>query len=224
MLHSYIDNPLEQCDLKFASDDDTGEFYGYGSVFNSTDNRGDTITKGAFADAINKRMPKMFINHRHYEIPPGDWLMAKEDDVGLFMEGKIDMNHRDGPGLLSAMRRGAMEGLSTGVIKSTIEFERKSEGGRNISKADLKEVSVVTFPMEENAQILSVKSEIEQIESVRDCELFLRDAGFSRSMAKAFLGQLRPLYLREAEEERQHEQAQTAAREWLCNLITQQRT
>lgn len=213
-----IDNPTDQCELKFSSDEDTGEFVGYGSVFNRSDNMGDTIVKGAYKKSITKKLPKMFINHNHASIPVGDWFTAKEDDVGLLLEGKIDMNHTDGPSLLSAMKRKAMEGLSIGALKKTLKFERKEDGGRNITYADLKEVSVVTFPMEENALIMSVKSEIEEIESLRECEIFLREAGFSRSMAKAFISQLRPLYQREVDQEVERKQAQRAALDWLHNL------
>ena len=216
-----IDTPLEQCELKFSSDDSTGEFIGYGSVFDSTDKMGDTIIQGAFADAINKKLPKMFINHRHFDIPPGDWLTAKEDDVGLLLEGKVDLNHREGPSLLSAMKRKAMEGLSTGSIRSTLKFERKKAGGRNIIRADLKEVSVVTFPMEESALILSVKSEIESIESIRDAEMFLREAGsLSRSMAKALISQLRPLYQREVDQEHERKEVMKRDLEWLHKLTS----
>jgi len=193
MLHR-IDNPFEQCDLKFASNDSTGEFEGYATKFNLTDQGGDTILPGAYADSIKKSLPKMFINHRHMDIPVGDWLAAKEDDAGLRVEGRIDLNHRDGKSLLSAMKRGAMNGLSTGVVRSTMKFERKDDGGRIIRSGDLREVSVVTFPMEENATILAVKSEIEQIEGLKDAELFLRDSGFfSRSAATAFVSRLRIL-------------------------------
>lgn len=219
-----IDNPVESCELKFASDDSTGEFAGYGSVFDSTDKAGDTIRKGAFISAITKKLPKMFVNHRHFDIPPGDWLTAKEDDIGLKLEGKIDLNHKDGPSLLSAMKRKAMEGLSIGALKSTLKFERKDSGGMDITKADLKEVSVVTFPMEDNALILSVKSEIDSIETIRDCEIFLRDAGFSRSMAKAFIGHLRPLYQREADLVIAKKEAMRADLNWLHNLTSRGHT
>jgi HK97 family phage prohead protease len=213
-----INNPIDLCELKFESNDSTGEFNGYGSVFNSTDGMGDTILKGAFVDALTKGLPKMFINHQHNQIPPGDWLEAKEDDIGLNLEGKIDLNHRDGPSLLSAMKRKAMEGLSIGAIKRTLKFERKDNGGRSISKADLKEVSIVTFPMESSAQILAVKSEIESMQTIRDVEMFLRDAGYSRSMAKAFISQLRPLYQREADDELERNEAMKADLLWLHKL------
>lgn len=201
MLHKF-NNPLDRCDLKFASDESTGEFGGYGTVWDHTDQTGDTIIKGAYKESIKKRMPKMFINHMHMDIPVGDWLTAKEDDVGLYMEGRVDLNHRDGPSLLSAMKRKAMNGLSTGVTLSTMKFERKEEGGRNIYKGDLREVSVVTFPMEENATILAVKSEIEQIDDLKSAELFLRDSGgFSRATATAFVSRLKGVLQSDSDDE-----------------------
>lgn len=193
MLHR-TDNPVDQCELKFSSDESTGEFAGYATKFGLTDNGGDTILKGAYAESIKKRLPKMFINHRHMDIPVGDWHTAKEDDVGLLVEGRIDLNHRDGKSLLSAMKRGAMNGLSTGVVRATMKFDRKDDGGRVIKSGDLREVSVVTFPMEENATIIAIKSEIESITSLKDAELFLRESGvFSRATATALVSRLRGL-------------------------------
>jgi len=193
MLHK-IDNPVESCELKFASDNSTGEFSGYATVWNSNDKSGDTIQKGAYTESIERRMPKMFVNHMHFDIPVGDWFSAKEDDVGLLTEGKVDLNHIQGPSLLSAMKRKAMTGLSTGVLRSTMKFDRKDDGGRVITKGDLREISVVTFPMEESATIMAIKSEIELIEDLKSAELFLRDSGiFSRATATAFVSQLKTL-------------------------------
>lgn len=189
-----LNNPVDKCDLKFASDDSTGEFEGYGSVWDSNDQINDTIIKGAFADSIKTRLPKMFINHDHSAIPVGDWLTAKEDDIGLNLAGRIDLHHKDGPSLYSAMKRSAMSGLSTGVISSTMKFTKKADGGRIITKSDLREVSVVTFPMEESAIIVNIKSDIEGITDLKDAESFLRDSGmYSRAVATAFVSQLKAL-------------------------------
>jgi len=213
MLLNRIDTPLEKCDLKFASNEATGEFSGYGTVFDSTDNGGDTIKKGAYIESITKRMPKMFINHQHDSIPVGDWLDAKEDDWGLMLQGRIDLKHRDGPSLLSAMKRGAMTGLSTGVLKSTMKFDRKEDGGRIITKGDVKEVSVVTFPMEEAAIILAVKSEIETITDLKSAEYFLRDSGmFTRATATAFVSQLKGLCQSDSDAELREQIAELTSR------------
>jgi len=47
------------------------------------------------------------------------------------------------------------------------------------------EVSHVTFPMNEQARISSIKSIAAQIETVRDFEEHLRDVGFSAQAAKS---------------------------------------
>ena len=192
-----LNNPLETCELKF-SDDGSGEFSGYGSVFGSLDTKLDTILEGAYAEAIAAGMPKMFVNHAHLMIPPGDWVEAKEDSIGLLLRGVIDLKHHLGPSLHSAMKRGAMDGLSIGfnVPKGG---SKKVDGARVIKKIDLVEVSVVTFPADSAARITSVKAEINEIDSIRDAELFLRDSGvFSRSMATAFVSHVKAIAQRDS--------------------------
>lgn len=197
MIHK-MDNPLEQCQLKFDSSE-KGEIEGYGSVFNSIDRQGDTIQKGAFKEALdNNGPPKMFVNHVHGDIPVGDWTHAKEDDHGLFLRGKIDMNHILGPSVYSAMQRKAMSGLSIGVVRATMITE-KIKTGRMIKKGNLKEVSIVTFPMEEQAQIMSVKSDITTIDSLKDAESILRDLGLTKSEATAFVSRINGVSQRDAE-------------------------
>lgn len=192
-------NPLINCELKFAKSD-KGEFEGYGSIFDSIDGIGDTIFKGAFEESISKALPKMFMNHNHNDIPIGDWLKAEEDSTGLFIAGKVDLNHRDGPSAYSAMKRKAMDGLSIGAPMSSIEFKKRNDGGRNITKvSNLMEVSVVTFPMEQGAQIMAVKSEIETIDTLQDIELFLRESGlFSKSTATIFVSRMKEIIRRDA--------------------------
>lgn len=186
-------NPTLNCELKFAKND-KGEFEGYGSTFNNVDGKGDTILKGTYDESISKAMPKMFVNHKHGDVPIGDWLVAEEDSTGLFLAGKIDLNHKDGPTVYSAMKRKAMEGLSIGAPMSSVVFEKNKDGGRIISKMNLMETSVVTFPMDTHSQIMAVKSEIEELKTFKDFEMFLRDSGtFSKSAATAFVSRINKL-------------------------------
>lgn len=181
-----LDNPTSQCNLKFVSEV-KGEFEGYASVFNSDDLVGDTIKKGAFQKSLSGNTPKMFVNHDHYSIPVGSWVKAFEDDHGLFVHGSINMEHRDGPSAYSAMKRGDMEGLSIGFTMGRDDYQEKSGGGRIITNMMLKEVSIVTFPCEPKAIITTVKS-MEEIESIRDLERFIRDEfAASKSVACSFL-------------------------------------
>lgn len=188
-----VDNPTDRCCLKFDSDDKTGEFEGYASVFNSNDRVNDTIAPGAFSKSLESGLPSMFINHKHGEIPVGDWIEMKQDDTGLFGRGKIDLVHKDGPTLYSAMKRQAMKGLSIGFTMNPDDFDRKEDGGRVIKNMELKEVSIVTFPCEEQAKILGVKAEdFAALSSLQDVEDWLREsAGFSKSLAVAFVSQFK---------------------------------
>jgi uncharacterized protein len=191
-----LETPTDRCNLKFASDDQTGEFEGYASVFGCNDQVNDTILPGAFAKSLSSgRLPAMFVNHDHRAIPVGDWLDMKEDDAGLWGTGRIDLNHRDGPSVYSAMKRGAMTGLSIGFLMNADDFTRKDDGGRNIKNVQLREVSVVTFPCEDNARILGVKADdMAMLKDLRDVEAYLREScGFSKSVAIALVSHIKKL-------------------------------
>jgi hypothetical protein len=178
-------NPLSRCNLKFASNE-KGEFEGYASVFNSDDAVNDTILPGAFSKSLSSGGAAMFINHDHKQIPVGTWKSLREDEKGLVAVGAINMDHVMGPSAYSAMKRGDMTGLSIGFTMEKGDFERKSGGGRIIKNASLKEVSIVTFPCEEKAQITAVK--MDDLLTIRDLEHMLRDEfGCSKSVATNFL-------------------------------------
>lgn len=223
MLNKF-DTPLERCNLKFNEvgglDGVTnGLFEGYASTFGAIDSMGDTIMKGAFADTIvDRKYPILMLANHSSSFAIGKWLELSEDDTGLYAVGELTPGNSIATNIHASMKHGAISGLSIGFRIPVGGAEEIETGGRRISKINLEEISVVGFPADADARISIVKSEIEAIESIRDCEVFLRDAGFSRSMAKALIGQMGPLFQRDAETERQHKEAQLAAKQWLHNL------
>jgi HK97 family phage prohead protease len=225
MLLNKFDNPIEECQLKFDDESKQGVFTGYASVFGGVDSYGDTITKGAFAETIEqrKRPVRMFYGHSPGRVI-GKWLDMKEDDTGLFVRGEFTPGNTDAANVYASMKHGAVDGLSIGFRIPTGGAEDIEEGGRRINKIDLVEISVVSMPADDSAVIQSVKSiadEIKSIETIRDAELFLRDAGnFPRSMAKAFASQLRDVYLREADQLNQQNEALRDGREWVDHLVS----
>ena len=76
---------------------DTGEFEGYGSTFGGEpDSYGDVIAPGAYSDSLavhraKGTMPKLFWQHNADE-PIGKWVGAAEDERGLLMRGKLNMD------------------------------------------------------------------------------------------------------------------------------------
>lgn len=171
-----------------------GTFSGYGAVFGNRDTYGDVIAKGAFAESLRDwsklgRLPPMLLQHggvlgpAEDLTPVGIWDRMAEDDVGLMVEGRLIAIGTDkGKYLLEGMREGALDGLSIGYIPREIAYGQKpGDPARTLKKIELREVSIVTFPANEQARIASVKG---GIESPRDLEDALRGLGFSSGEAK----------------------------------------
>lgn len=174
-------NPLKACELKF--DGDQFKFEGYASVFDSVDAVNDTILKGAFADDVGRKIP-MLVNHDHKAIPIGSY-QIEEDSKGLYVEGSINPDHSDGRSAYSSLKREEMTGQSIGFVMGGKDFVSKDDGGREIHKVSLKEISLVNFPCDSFARITAVKQELlDGLETITDLERFLRDEwGLSKSMA-----------------------------------------
>jgi len=217
-------NPLPSCNLKQIESKDGGHgFEGYASVFDGVDSFGDTILKGAFAESLQKmkRKPLMLYGHSSNNVI-GKWLDMKEDETGLYVVGEFTPNHTLAKDVHASLAHGAIDGISIGFRVPIGGAEELEDGGRKISKVDLVEVSIVGFPADDAARVNSVKmsDEINSIQSIRDAERFLRDAGLPISMAKAFISQCRPLYQREADVERERKEAYAATLDWLHNLTS----
>ena len=171
-------------------DDDEWKVEGYGSVFDSVDLVGDTIKKGAFADSIEEKMPRMYLEHFRL-ITPGMWTKAQEDDHGLHLTGYLTRGHTWAKDLRASLRHGTIRGLSIGFSLPESGFE-KTEDGRVIKKANLFEVSFVGEPAEPQAQVESFKSEIAELNTLPDFEHFLRDLGvIPRSAVTAFVSRFK---------------------------------
>lgn len=205
---------LTDCDIKL--DGDSGKFAGYASVFGGVDSYGDTILKGAFETTLRRDgKPKMFYNHDAWSgLPIGKWSVAKEDDKGLFVEGELTPGLGLAGDVRAALKHGTLDGLSIGGYLKAGDYDLLEDGKRIIKKwSKLIEISVVAFPADSAARVdlASVKSEIEQLATIRDFERFLRDAGgFSAEAAKTMLSRARDLFaLRDADDQEAANRAAT---------------
>jgi len=186
---------FEDAEIKFVGGSDVGVFEGYASVFDVVDSDGDVILPGAFKSALTMRRPgrdvAMFFNHRKFDIPIGRWTELVEDSKGLRARGELTPGHAQADMVRAAMKHGTVGGMSVGFSFTSDGFNTTKTGREFKSVAALREISVCTFPANEEAQITSVKS-LDSIESIRDCENWLRDvAGCSKSDAQAFLARVK---------------------------------
>jgi HK97 family phage prohead protease len=168
-------------ELKTMSD--AGLIEGIASGYGNIDAGRDIVAYGAFTDSIAEHAakgtaPAMLLYHDPSR-PAGRWESFTETPKGLIATGQLALNASDGKEAYSLLKAKALTGLSVGYAVKDADFGTNRV--RTIKKADLWEVSMVTFPMNDRARVTSVKS----IGNVRDIEELLRSAGISGRKAKA---------------------------------------
>lgn len=188
---------LQYKQFAFKADkvDDDGTFKGYGSVFGNVDSYGEIVAPGAFAKSLveikasGDPLPALW--QHNPDQPIGGYDVLAEDERGLLLEGFLMVG--DLPLAKQAhalMKRRVVKGLSIGYYVRADSFDEKTRI-RTLTELDLREVSIVTFPANVEAQVESVKAALGgmlaagQLPSVKQFEDFLREAGFSKSQAAA---------------------------------------
>lgn len=195
-----------QIPLEIKSVSETGGFSGYGSVFHNEDSYGDVVRPGAFKKSLAEwakkgRLPPMLWQHDRRE-PIGVFTKMVEDEKGLFVEGRLLID--DIPQARAAyalLKEKALGGMSIGYREILIEQDH-DEKVTNLLELDLWEVSVVTFPANEEATVDSVKSALAGggLPTLPEFEKFLRDAGFSKSQSVAIASHGLRQLLRDADD------------------------
>ncbi|ODS56802.1 MAG: primosomal replication protein N [Agrobacterium sp. SCN 61-19] len=135
-----------------------GRFSGYASLFGEVDLGRDAIEPGAFAASLTKRGAggvRMLFQHDPAEVI-GRWTEIREDERGLYVEGRLATDVARAREVHALMKAGALDGLSIGFRAVKTRADRKT-GVRRILEADLWEISVVTFPMLPTARVSNVK-------------------------------------------------------------------
>lgn len=176
--------------LQIKASGEDGSVEGYGSVFGVRDNYDDVIVAGAFQASLAAHraagtMPAMLWQHDATE-PIGIWTEIVEDAKGLRMKGMLALDTARGKEAYALLKMGALNGLSIGFMSKKWSYEGDL---RILAEVDLWEVSMVTFPANEAARITSVKS-ADDMSAPKDAERILREAGFSKSDATAFVSRV----------------------------------
>lgn len=202
--------PMHSKSVSFkASDVEARTFFGHASTFD-LDRVGDIITRGAFQKTLQERGARVKIMYNHQELI-GKPVKMYEDEKGLYVEGKISNTAR-GSEVLELMQDGVLDTMSITYAIPKGGSDYNEDGVRVIKELDLYEFGPVDFAANESAIITGVKSL-----SYKEVERVLREAGLSRSQAKAIasggVGNLR-----EAEE---HAQKNDQFRESLAALLSE---
>jgi HK97 family phage prohead protease len=200
-------------EIKTVGDDGTIE--GYGSVFDVKDSYDDVIKPGAYAATLAAHkaagtMPAMLWQHDSDE-PIGVWTEMIEDAKGLRVKGQLLLATTRGREAYELLKVGALKGLSIGFMAKEWSYQ---DDVRILTAIDLWELSVVTFPANQKATVTGVKSV--DVSTARIAEQALRDAGFSKADATAFVSRVMKL----GEERRDAAQSTAKAMDAAQRLIT----
>jgi uncharacterized protein len=189
MKHKLLN--LDAISVKFY-EGKQGVFSGYASVFGGVDTYGDTIFPGAYSKTLTERERPIQMRWNHYGDVIGKWTRMEEDEKGLYVEGELTPGHSKAMDVYASMMHGAISGLSIGYRPK--KFTENEKGGLDLYEIDLYEISVVESPADNNAQVSRIKTDLDDIDSLRELEATLRDAMcISRSEAKAIIAKARKL-------------------------------
>lgn len=181
------------CALQIKAVGDDGMIEGYASVFGVIDNYDDVIAAGAFGQTLNEHktagtMPAMLWQHDS-DSPIGVWTEMVEDANGLRVKGMLALATERGKEAQALLKMGAINGLSIGFLSKEWKYDAKTNV-RTLTEVDLWEVSLVTFPSNAKARVTTIKAARDMIAAPKDAERILRDAGFSRADATAYVSRV----------------------------------
>ncbi|WP_249549120.1 HK97 family phage prohead protease [Anaplasma phagocytophilum] len=136
---------------------DGGVFCGYASVFNRVDNQKDIIAPGAFTESLKRRKVALLWQHNTVD-PIGKIMRLTENSFGLMTTAQLNLELQKARDVYSMIRKGIINSLSIGYRVVTSRKDKLS-GIRIITKIDLWEISLVTFPANRHALISQIKQD-----------------------------------------------------------------
>lgn len=143
-------------------DENLGIVKGYGSVFGNKDSDNDVIEKGAYRRTIKNNGSRVKYLYQHDITKPiGKMKELYEDEKGLVFVAEVPKT-TFGNEVLELMKYGVIDENSVGIMPVKKDYDE--DGVRVIKEAKLYEISAVTIAANDEAKILEVKGEYDNID------------------------------------------------------------
>src|SRR6266571_2638385 len=154
-----------------ATNDVKGIVEGYLNYIGNIDFGDDRTMKGAFTKTLSDSYARKTAqdldylwpylwNHDYSQLPPGGIFEANEDRRGLYIKTQFNLDIQMGRELYSSFKMGTMKKQSMGY--KAIQVDWVKEDGRsirNLLEVAVMEGSAVVFPMNDLAQVDTVKNQ-----------------------------------------------------------------
>lgn len=142
-------------ETRFTAPTDTGEIEGVAVRFNIVDTYRTEFAPDAFRGLEGRSIPMLWAHDPSNVI--GSWSSFQVRADGLTAKGKLNLAVSKALEVRSLLQAGDVKGLSIGF--KTVKDERRSNGIRRITEAQLHEISIVAFPSVPGSEITSVRAD-----------------------------------------------------------------
>ena len=143
-----------------------GKFTGYASTYGNEDQGGDVVVQGSFTKSLAETEGETIVLFNHNsDVPIGKGIL-EDTKEGLVMHAEINLEIEEGKSRMSLVRQGVLKALSIGF--NIIRASFNDLGQRLLKEIRLREVSLVAFPMNEEALIFGVKGEEQGVDNIEE--------------------------------------------------------
>jgi HK97 family phage prohead protease len=163
-----MENKTFELEIKELTEE--GKFSGYLSTFGNVDAGGDVVEPGAFKKTLReKKTYPLFWQHQGTPDAFAGSFSGKEDAVGLKIDGGFALDLESGIKAYKTAKavilKGISLGLSMGYKAVKFEFDKiKDITVRRLKEVALKEGSLTFFPMNEQAQVVAIKEQGNEVD------------------------------------------------------------
>jgi HK97 family phage prohead protease len=139
---------------------EAGSFVGLASVYGNVDLGNDVVMPGAFTKTIHEKGEVPILWQHDPREPIGIGRISDSPD-GLVIKADLALESPTAAKAYALLKKGVLKGLSIGY--DAVRDEIKA-GVRHLKEVALWEVSLVTFPMNQMANVIAVKGEMADFE------------------------------------------------------------
>ncbi len=153
-----------------ATNDAQGIVEGYLNYIGNIDYGDDRTMPGAFRKTLTDSYARksaqnldyiwpFLLNHDYSQLPPGGIFEANEDRKGLYIKTQLVQDIQSGRELYASFKAGTMRKLSMGYKAIQVDWVKENgKSIRNLLEVAVMEGSAVVFPMNDMAQVDTVKN------------------------------------------------------------------
>lgn len=175
-------------------DEKEGYIEGYASTFGNVDLGLDVMEAGCFSMTLKNGCKWPVLKNHDWGKQLGWNHEASEDDKGLMVKAKYNMEDPFSKGQFHLAKQGmdigAEVGLSIGFLTIKSEPDTDNPSIRRIKEVKMMEYSQVTFPMNTQAMLTAVKSWAQTLDLKEATQAFLdemQERGYSKSQVLELL-------------------------------------